>query len=205
MMTVTIGDLCTLRELYGEPAERAVKKQLPALDRHCRAFIALSPFVVVASSGADGTVDASPKGDMPGFVAVLDEHTLLIPDRPGNNRVDTLSNIVGNPRVGLLFMVPGMNETLRVNGAARITTDAALLAPLAVNGKPPRSGLLVTVEEAYLHCAKALIRSDLWNPEKQIDRSSFPSMGRILGDQIGGFDTADYDRTLDERLRASLY
>jgi PPOX class probable FMN-dependent enzyme len=204
-MNPTIEDTCTLREFYGAPSERAIKKQLPALDRHCRAFIALSPFVVVASGGADGTLDASPRGDAPGFVAVLDDHTLLIPDRPGNNRVDTMSNIVDNPHIGLLFLVPGMNETLRVNGWVRITTDERLLAPLAVNGKQPRAGLVVTVEEAYLQCPKALVRSDLWNPEKHVDRAALPTMSEMLADQIPGLDAEAHARSLAENIRTGLY
>jgi PPOX class probable FMN-dependent enzyme len=204
MTSVIVDELCTLRELYGEPGEGAIKKQLPGLDRHCRAFIALSPFLVVASSGADGNCDASPRGDAPGFVAVLDDTTLLIPDRPGNRRVDTLGNVTGNPHVGLIFFVPGMNETLRVNGTVRITTDPALLEPLAVQGKVPRSGMLVAVEEAYLHCARALLRADLWNPEKHIDRASFPSLGRMIADQIHGVDAEEADRSLAE-ANARLY
>lgn len=204
-MSTTIEDTCTLREVYGAPSERAIKKQLPALDRHCRAFIALSPFVVVASAGADGTLDASPRGDAPGFVAVLDDRTLLIPDRPGNNRVDTMSNMVENPHIGLLFLVPGMNETLRVNGSVQITTDEALLAPLAVNGKLPRAGLLVTVEEAYLQCPKALVRSDLWNPEKHVDRQALPTMSEMLADQIPGLDAEAHARALAENIRTGLY
>jgi uncharacterized protein len=204
-MNPTIADACTLRELYGSPSERAIKKQLPALDHHCCAFIALSPFVVVASGRTDGGMDASPRGDAPGFVAVLDDHTLLIPDRPGNNRVDTMSNIVDNPHIGLLFLVPGMNETLRVNGSVRITTDATLLAPLAVSGKLPRAGLLVTVEEAYLQCPKALVRSDLWNPEKHVDRRAFPTMSEMLADQIPGLDAEAHARSLDENIRTGLY
>ena len=194
-----------LRALYGEPGERAVKKQLPRLDKHCRNFIAISPFCVIGSSGADGTTDCSPKGDAPGFVKVLDDNTLIVPDRIGNNRVDTLSNVVENPNVALLFFVPGMNETLRVNGRAEITTDPALLEPLAVKARAPKSGLLVTVVDAYLHCAKALIRSDLWNTETQIDRASFPSMGRMMADQIDGLDVADAEKYTEESIRNRLY
>ena len=157
-----------LREIYGAPSERAVKKQLRRLDRHCRAFIARSPFLVVASADASGRCDASPKGDAPGFVAVLDDATLLIPDRLGNNRVDTLGNLLARPGIGLIFFVPGINETLRVNGRARVATEPALLEPVAVNGKVPKSGILVSVDEVYFHCGKALIRSDLWNPDKHL-------------------------------------
>jgi uncharacterized protein len=200
-----VEDLEELRELYGPPGERSVKKQLTRLDKHCRAFIARSPFLVMASSDPSGRCDASPKGDAPGFVQVLDDQTLLIPDRLGNNRVDTIGNLLERPGVGLIFFVPGLNETLRVNGRARITTDPALLEPLAVNGKVPRSGILVAAEEVYFHCGKALIRSDLWNPEKQLGRSEFPSLGRILADQIGGMSVEEAERATAESYRTRLY
>jgi hypothetical protein len=194
-----------LHAFYGEPSERARKKQMARLDVHCRAIIAHSPFCVVSSAGADGRADASPRGDAPGFVAVLDEHTLLIPDRPGNNRVDSFGNIMENPHVGLLFLVPGMNEMLRVNGTARIVTDDPRLAPLSAQGKAPRSGLLVEVEEVYLHCGKALIRANLWDPATRIDRSSLPSLGKMLADQIGGMDVEQTERSLEENYRTRLY
>ncbi len=200
-----VEDLDGLRELYGPPSDRSVKKQLSRFDKHCRAFIARSPFLVIASSDPSGRCDASPKGDAPGFVQVLDDETLLIPDRLGNNRVDTIGNLLERPGVGLIFFVPGLNETLRVNGRARITTDPALLEPLAVNGKVPRSGILVTAEEIYFHCGKALIRSDLWNPEKQLQRSEFPSLGRILADQIGGISVEEAERATAESYRTRLY
>ena len=166
-------DFAHMRALYGPASERALKKQLTRLDRHCRAFIARSPLLVIASADPSGRCDASPKGDMPGFVAVLDDTTLLIPDRLGNNRIDTIGNLLACPGVGLIFFVPGINETLCVNGHARVVTEPALLEPLAVNGKAPRSGLLVSAEEVYFHCGKALIRSDLWNPDKRVPRASF--------------------------------
>ena len=194
-----------LRELYGAPSERSLKKQLTRFDKHCRAFIARSPFLVIASSDPSGRCDASPKGDAPGFVQVVDDETLLIPDRLGNNRVDTIGNLLARPGVGLIFFVPGINETLRVNGRANITTDAALLEPLAVNGKTPRSGILITAEEIYFHCGKALIRSDLWNPEKHLRRSEFPSLGRILADQIGGISVEEAERQTAESYKTRLY
>jgi PPOX class probable FMN-dependent enzyme len=200
-----IEDPARLREVYGAPSERAVKKQLTRFDKHCRAFIARSPFLVIASSDPSGRCDASPKGDAPGFVEVLDDETLLIPDRLGNNRVDTIGNLLARPGVGLIFFVPGINETLRVNGRARITTDPALLEPLAVAGKAPRSGILVAAEEIYFHCGKALIRSDLWNPEKHLRRSEFPSLGRILADQIGGVSVEDSERLTAESYKTRLY
>ncbi len=200
-----IEDIAAIREIYGEPAERAVKKQLPRLEKHSRAFIALSPFLVIATTDESGRCDASPKGDAPGFVAVLDDTTLLIPDRLGNNRVDTISNLLARPGVGLIFFVPGLSETLRVNGKARITTESALLEPTAVNGKVPRSGILISAEEVYFHCGKALIRSDLWNPAKQIAKSDFPSLGRIITEQIGEGSIEEAERYTAEGYRTRLY
>ena len=201
----TIEDPRQLREIYGAPNERSLKKELTRFDRHCRNFIALSPFLVIASSDPSGRCDASPKGDMPGFVRVVDDTTLLIPDRLGNNRVDTLGNLLARPGVGLIFFVPGINETLRVNGRASVTTDPALLEPLAVNGKAPRSGILVAAEELYFHCGKALIRSDLWNPEKHVARGAFPPLGRIIAEQIGGIDPDEAERQTAESYRTRLY
>jgi uncharacterized protein len=201
-----IEDIAEIRELYGEPMERAVKKQLPRLEKHSRAFIALSPFLVIASADPQGRVDASPKGDAPGFVRVLDDRTLLIPDRLGNNRVDTISNLLATPGVGLIFFVPGLRETLRVNGKARVTTDPALLESSIVQGKMPRSGILVTAEEVYFHCGKALIRSDLWNPEKMLKHGDFPSLGRIIAEQIGdGRPVEESERYTAESYRTRLY
>jgi PPOX class probable FMN-dependent enzyme len=194
-----------LRESYGAPGERAVKKQMSRLDKHCRDFIARSPFLVIASADPSGRCDASPKGDAPGFVQVIDDSTLLIPDRLGNNRIDTLANLIARPGIGLIFFVPGINETLRVNGRSRITTDLTLLEPLTVNGKLPRSAILVIVEEIYFHCGKALIRSDLWNPDKQVFRSDFPSLGRILADQIGGISIEESERYTAESYKTRLY
>jgi PPOX class probable FMN-dependent enzyme len=201
----TIENVEHLRESYGAPSERALKKQLNRLDKHCRDFIARSPFLVIASADPSGRCDASPKGDAPGFVQVIDDTTLLIPDRLGNNRIDTLANLLARPGIGLIFFVPGINETLRVNGRACITTDPALLEPLAVNGKVPRSAILVTAEEIYFHCGKALIRSDLWNPDKQVRRSDFPSLGRILADQIGGISVEESERYTAESYKTRLY
>ena len=201
----TIQTKEALREFYGPPSERSARKQMAKLDAHARNFIALSPFMVVASA-AMGGADASPKGDPPGFVKVVDDHRLIIPDRPGNNRVDTMSNIVENHHVGLLFLVPGMCETLRVNGRAHITTDPEVLEPLSVNGRLPVSATVVEVDDVYLHCGKALIRADLWNAEKQVDRKSFPSMGQMLADQIADSgDGEELDKDIQERYRTGLY
>ena len=195
-----------LRSLYGEPSELALRKSLDRLDGHCRRFIALSPFVVLASAGADGRVDCSPRGDPPGFVAVLDDRTVLLPDRRGNNRTDSLTNVIENPRVGMLFLIPGVNETLRLNGRATLTTDPALLEPHAVKGRAPRSGLLVEVEEVFLQCTKALVRSRLWAEESRVDRgSALPSFGTMIADHAGLPDGEAIDRRLREKVRETLY
>ncbi len=194
-----------LRTVYREPAARATQKVLDHLDGHCRKFIALSPLCILSSADADGRADASPRGDPPGFVKVLDEKTLLLPDRPGNNQVDSLQNIVDNPGVGLLFLVPGMNETLRVKGKAEIVIDTKLLEPLTVKRRAPLSGLQITVEEAFLHCGRALLRSRLWDPEAQIERSSYPTYGQVLADQIKGADAREIDQSEEETNRERLY
>lgn len=181
-----ITSLDALRDLYALPRERSVKKELRLLDAHCTRFIGLSPLVVIASSGADGAMDASPRGGQPGFVRVLGSHTLLIPDAPGNNRLDTLENIVQTSQIGLLFLVPGMDETLRVNGTAELSIDKADLALNSDAIRTPKLSIRVTVQAAYLHCAKALMRSALWDASLQIDRSVMPSMGEMMKDQIGG-------------------
>lgn len=180
-----IADLASLRAHMGPVSERAARKVLRRFDQHCRAFIELSPFLVIGTADRAGRVDASPRGDPPGFVRVLDDTTLLVPDRPGNSRVDTFSNILENPGVGLIFFVPGVDETLRVNGSATLLTDAAVLDGSAVAGRAPRTGLRIALDEAYFHCAKALKRGRLWDPAAQIERQSFPSLGRILADQQG--------------------
>ena len=187
---MNITSLEALRALYAPARERSVKKELTQLDVHCTRFIAQAPFVVVASSGKAvdgcGDLDASPRGGEPGFVKVLGANTLLIPDSPGNNRLDTLENIVQTDRVGLLFLVPGVDETLRVNGTAVLSTDAADLALCADAKRVPKLVIRVTVQAAYLHCAKALMRSALWDATRHVDRATLPSMGEMLKDQIGG-------------------
>ena len=195
-----------LRDYYGEPSELAVKKSLDRLDSHCRRFIELSPFIVLASAGADGRVDCSPRGDPAGFVAVLDDHTILLPDRRGNNRTDSLTNVLENPRVGMLFLIPGVNETLRLNGRATLSTDPALLEPLAVNKRRPRSGLLVEVEEVFLQCTKALVRAHLWAEDSRLDRkTALPSFGQMIADHAGLADGEAIDRRLREKLGETLY
>jgi hypothetical protein len=200
-----VSSLDDLNAIYGDPMDLVKNKTLPKLEKHCRAFIALSPFLTLATSGADGMTDVSPRGDAPGFVAVWDDNTLVIPDRPGNKRVDSMTNIVENPNVGLLFFVPGMNETLRINGKARITDDPALLAPLAVRGRAPAAGIVVQIEEAFLHCAKACIRSKLWHPDSQIERKSFPTLGKMIADQLGGLDADAADEMIEQDSRENLY
>jgi uncharacterized protein len=200
-----LKDRSGVRAHYGEPSHMSVAKQLDHLDHHCVAFIKLSPFIVIATSDGEGRADASPRGDVPGFVGVLDERRLLIPDRTGNKRVDTIMNVTANPHVGLLFLVPGINESLRVNGPASITVDSELLAPLTVQGKQPNSGLLVTAEEVFFHCAKPLIRSQLWNPERHVPRGNFPSLGKILADQIADGKADEYERGIEEQYRSRLY
>jgi PPOX class probable FMN-dependent enzyme len=197
-----------LRTIYKtpRPTDGSIRKELKALDGHCRSFIGKSPFVLIGSSDGAGNADVTPKGDRPGFAAVLDDHTIAIPDRPGNNRLDTLENILLNPSVGLLFLIPGMNETLRVNGDARITIDAGLRERLAVDGREPQSVVVVTVKAAYMHCAKAFMRSDLWKPETWYDRSTLPTLGQILRDQLVVADSAEAtDRWLDDEYKQTMW
>ncbi len=194
-----------LRDTYPPASERAVLKAQTALDAHMRAFIALSPFLCLGTSSASGA-DVTPRGDRPGFVHVLDDHTVLIPDWPGNNRLDALSNVVENPAVGLLFFVPGMLETLRVNGNADVSFDEAVIARWDADGKRPRSVLRVTVTEAFLHCGKALIRSRLWEPESQIDRRTLPTYGQMLKDQTRlPVSAEDIQRSIEEGYAKRLY
>jgi uncharacterized protein len=193
-----------LRALYGDPHARSVAKEIDFLNGPYQAFVKASPFVILASSG-EGGIDCSPKGDAPGFVQILDERTLAIPDRPGNNRIDNLLNIVADPRVSLLFLVPGVGETLRVNGKAQISTDAELLQCFAVGGKLPRTAIVVAVEAVYFHCAKALVRSQLWDPARHQPRGALPSAGEMIAAVSEGFDREAYDREAPERQKKSLY
>ncbi|CAN7448547.1 pyridoxamine 5'-phosphate oxidase family protein [Bosea sp. LjRoot237] len=204
-LSKTVDDATQLRSIVGEVHPLAEKKVLDRLDQFCRDFIALSPFLVLASADDEGRADASPRGDGPGFVQVLDDRTLLIPDRRGNNRVDSYGNVLSAPGVGLVFFVPGITETLRVNGRARMTTDAALLEPLAMQEKAPKLGLIVEVDEAYFHCGKALIRSKLWAQESQVERGSFPTLGRIVAEQTKAIDAAEADANMEEGYRTRLY
>jgi uncharacterized protein len=169
-----------LRELSRQPSQRATNKIIDHIDDICRRFIAACPFVVVASRGGDGRMDLSPKGDPPGFIAVLDEKTIAIPDRPGNHRLDTFENLLDHPEVGLLFMIPGHGDTLRVSGKAKIVRDKALRSQLAIDGKPPNFVLVVSVQEAFMHCPKCMARSGLWNPEHWPDRTNVPSLAEAI-------------------------
>jgi PPOX class probable FMN-dependent enzyme len=207
-----IGSTDELRSIVGDCSGLAAKKSLPRLDQHCRQFIALTPFICVGTCSADGKADVSPRGDAPGFVRVIDDRTLLIPDRPGNNRVDTMSNIVENPSVGLIFMVPGFEDTLRINGRGSITRDPVLLASSEVNGKVPKLGILIQVEEAFLHCAKAFKRSELWDPASQTHRNLMPSLGRIILEQTAEAErppaeavVRETDERIEESYRTELY
>lgn len=179
-----------LRAHYKPASDGSLRKELAALDRHCRNFIEKSPFVLIGSSDGEGNADVTPKGDRPGFVKILDSRTLAIPDRPGNNRLDTHENILVNPAIGLLFLIPGMDETLRVNGEARITFDPALRDQLSAEGKLPQSVIVVSVKATYMHCAKAFMRSLLWNAETWRPRGEMPTLGAILKDQLSLQETA---------------
>jgi len=192
-----VTDEAALRAMHHKQMSRSSDKVLTKLDKHCRAILELAPFCVIATQGSGqgsgqgpgqgpGGADVSPRGDPPGFLRVLDDHHILLPDRVGNNRLDNYVNLLGNPRIGMLVLVPGMGETLRINGTARITDDARLLAPSAIRDRAPKIGLLIRVEEAFLHCSKALVRSDLWNPDKRIDRGVLPTYTQMLTDHVEG-------------------
>ncbi|MBS7537782.1 pyridoxamine 5'-phosphate oxidase family protein [Ancylobacter lacus] len=199
-----ITRLDDLRALYGEARERSRRKVLPALDAHCRRFVALSPLVMLATYGADGRADVTPRGEAAGFVRVEEAGTLLLPDRPGNNRLDSLTNLIANPAIGLLFLIPGVDETLRVNGTAEIRDDADLLAGYAIGERQPRTVLRVEVQEAYLHCAKAFMRSRAWDPTSFVPRDVLPSMGEMLRDQLG-LAAAETQAEMLVRYRETLY
>jgi PPOX class probable FMN-dependent enzyme len=196
-----------LRDMLGEPASRSVLKERALLDDHFRAFIARSPFLLMATSGADGTCDVSPKGDAPGFVLVLDDRRIVIPDRPGNKRFDGMKNLLMNPHVGLIFFVPGREETLRINGRAWITKDPELLARCLAQGKKPQLAVGVAIEQCFLHCAKAFLRSKLWRHTEWPAPDALASMAQVLHDQIkpAGLTVQDYECDMEERNRTGLY
>ena len=195
-----------LRGYFPVSVERAKLKVLDGLDRHCIDFIARSPFLCIGTSRPDGCADVSPRGDPPGFVHVADANTLLIPDRPGNNRLDTMSNIMHNPKVGLLFFIPGLGETLRVNGDAKIIDDEAELARFEFRRHIPKVAIAVSVREAFIHCAKAIRRSRLWEEDAKIDPKSFTRIGDIISDHIKGRKSGDeIEEILKENYRTQMY
>jgi PPOX class probable FMN-dependent enzyme len=200
-----IATIKDLEAIYGQPNEASTVKVADRITPQYRALIDKSPFAALATCGPEG-LDCSPRGDLPGFVRVHDERTLLMPDRRGNNRVDSLRNIVRDPRIALLFLIPGSGSTLRVNGRAQVSVDPDLLTSFEIDGKAPRTVVVMTVDEAYFQCARAIVRSDLWNPDKRVDPKSLPSPGQILAEmsenRVGG---ADYDRAWPERARQSLW
>src|ERR1700732_4174690 len=203
--TLIVRDEAELTEMYGPALERSVRKQLDRLDDLCRAFIAASPMLIIGSQGPTAA-DNSPRGDVPGFVRVADDHTLLIPDRRGNNRLDTLQNLVRNPSIGLLFLIPGVHETFRVNGEAVLSRDPGLIETFSVQGKTPRTVVIVNVKEAYIHCSKALVRADLWNPAKYASREAVPSMGTVMAAHTCGFvDAKTFDEEAKTRVPLTLY
>lgn len=204
-MEHVIDTIEKLEALYGEPAPMSLLKETAFIAPAYRALIEASPFVVIATSGPDG-LDCSPRGDPAGFVRIEDEKTILIPDRPGNNRVDSLRNILRDPRVGLLFLIPGMGETLRINGRATITVDPALRESFAMNGKPAKAVIRIAVDAVYFQCQKAIVRSDLWNAARHVERSSLPTAGAILQSlKPEKVDGEAYDRAYPERLKATMY
>ena len=195
-----------LRSAFDATHDVAIRKELSSIDEHARRFIEKSPFLIIGSQDASGNADVSPKGDQSGFVKCLDNTTLAIPDRPGNNRLDTWENIIENPGVGLIFIIPGMNETLRINGEARLTIDAALCSKMQVNNRPAKAVLIVKVRQVYLHCAKAFIRSGLWSHDTWAPRSDMPSLGQMLKDQAELVETAsEFDNILDDAYKTSLW
>ena len=204
----TIHSENELRAIIGAPTEIVRAKLADRVNDLTRQFVERSPFVCVATASRDGGIDVSPRGDPPGFVRVLDDHTLLLPERPGNRLADTLVNLLSDPRIALIFLIPGVGDTFRVNGTGVVIDDPELLADSAVEGKPPRLGILVSVREAYTQCAKALIRSELWNPENHIERSVLPSHGEILkAISLPDLDVAEHERARAERYarREGLY
>ena len=201
----TVTSVAQLEAIYGHPAGAAVFKEIDHINAEYRAFIEAAPFFALSTCGPEG-VDCSPRGDEPGFVRVADEKTLLIPDRRGNNRIDSLRNIVRDPRVSLLFLIPGIGETFRIIGRASISTDPALLESFVFAGKTPRSVIVVAVESVYFQCSKAIIRSRLWEPGRHVERASLPSNGTILAAITKGeHGGEEYDKAYPERLKATIY
>ena len=201
----SITTIDELERIYGEPAQPAIAKEIDHISAHYATFIEKSPFVVIATVGPDG-LDCSPRGDPPGFVRIADPRTVLIPDRRGNNRIDSLRNIVRDPRISLLFLIPGIGNTLRINGRAEISTDAELLKSFAMGDKLPRTVLKVTTDRVYFQCPKAFVRARLWDASVQIPRSAMPSTGEILAALTkGGIDGGEYDKAYPKRLEETIY
>jgi len=189
---------------YGKPVPASIAKEIDYISDHYQSFIERSPFVVIATSGPEG-LDCSPRGDPPGFCQVLDQNTVLIPDRPGNNRIDSLRNLVRDPRVSLLFLIPGVGETIRINGRARICLDEELLERFVVKAKLPKAVIAVTVETIYFQCQKALVRSGLWSDDARVDRKSLPRTGEILAALSDKIDAEEYEKAYPERLKKTIY
>ena len=204
-----ISTAAELRELYDAPRQMVIDKQQDRLDQYSEHFLQLSPFSILSTASASGVMDCSPKGDYPGFIKVLDNKTIAIPDRPGNNRLDSITNIVENPQIGVLLMVPGFGECLRINGEACIATNKSLLEQFEYQGKLPKSVIVVAIKEVYFHCAKAIARSQLWKETAQVDRTVMPSLGRIIMAQINAEAKEEEVRAIEEgveeRLKTTLY
>lgn len=199
-----INSVAELEALYGAPSGAAVAKEIDHLNGPYRALIEKAPFVAIASAGSEG-LDCTPRGDPAGFVRIVDERTIMIPDRRGNNRIDTLRNIVEDPRVGLLFLIPGIGETLRVNGRAYITTDPAICATFEMQRQVPKSIIVVEIEKVYFQCTKALVRSKLWDPASQLKRTELPSVGELVAATMKGADADEYNRIYPERIKQTIY
>ncbi len=204
-----IESMDELRKIYDLPMELVLKKQKTQLDQYTIQFLGLSAFCVLSTCSAGGSMDCSPRGDYPGFIKVLDDDTIAIPDRPGNNRLDSLSNVIENPQVGLLILVPGFKECLRINGQAKLVTQMDLLEKFEHRGKLPKSVMVISIEQIYFHCAKAITRSKLWQQESQVDRKIMPSLGKILMKQVDPETSADEIRKvetlIEERVKTTLY
>ena len=194
-----------LRKIYALPKNRAITKELNHLEKHSRHFIELSPFLIIGTSSERGYGDVSPRGEAPGFVKILDDTSIAIPDRPGNNRLDTLSNIIENPKVGLIFLIPGFDETLRINGTAEIRDELHLLELFSINNKLPKTAIVVKINQVYLHCAKALIRSKLWQTEGHTNRSLLPTMNTMINEQTNNTDRIETEEETTRRNLKTLY
>ena len=201
-MTIKSSD--QLRKLYGLPSERARKKQLDALEKHGINFIKKSPFLVLSTYDKDGAMDVSPRGGKPGFVKILDAQTIVVPDSKGNNRIDNLMNIVDTGRIGTLFLIPGINETLRLNGSAYVSTDKCFIDLFSEEKKTIKACIVISIEEVFLHCAKAFMRSELWDKDSKVDSSNFPSMGEMLKDQLGSTGKAESRQEMTKRYKKDL-